>query len=108
MSEESNVIVKVIDQGDAVCGEHGYMLKRGVDIAAFYLDGWGKTCRIYALTSSGSTVIDGAVENYPTLTLENGSEYDSLTEICFPEFEGWSVHSVIGGKTMAICLTREN
>jgi len=41
------VQVLVTQQGDAVCGEEGYGLKLQENIAAFWLDGWGETGRIY-------------------------------------------------------------
>jgi len=100
------VEVQVISQGDAVCGTTGYMLKRGEDVAAFYLDGWGSTGRIYPMTSSSQIFNGKDVLNFPSLTIDNGDDVSEVTEICFPEFEGWDVHAVSGGKTMAICLTK--
>jgi hypothetical protein len=102
------VEIKVAVQGDAVVGQ-GYMAVRGENVCAFYIDGWGKTGRIYPICSSKSTVLceDGkfkSSEDYPSLTLEDGSRDSSMTEIYFPEFEGWQVHSVSGGKTMGVCL----
>ena len=102
------VEIKVAIQGDAVGGQ-GYMAVRGENVCAFYIDGWGKTGRIYPICSSQSTTFfeDGkfkSSEDYPSLTLEDGEEGSSITEIYFPEFEGWQVHSVSGGKTMGVCL----
>ena len=102
------VEIKASIQGDAVGGQ-GYMAIRGENVCAFYIDGLGKTGRIYPIYSSQSTTFfeDGkfkSSEDYPSLTLEDGDECSSITEIYFPEFEGWQVHSVTGGKTMGVCL----
>lgn len=105
--QKDTVEVLVIQQGDAVCGKQGYMLKKAKNIAAFYLDGWGNTGRIYPISSCESVWLDGKVLSYPSITLEDGEDDSSLTEICFPEYEGWQVHCVSGGKIMAICLVKE-
>ena len=105
--QKDTVEVLVVQQGDAVCGKQGYMLKKSNDVAAFYLDGWGKTGRIYPISTYQSAWSDGKVLPYPSITLEDGEDDSSLTEICFPEYEGWRVHCVSGGKTMAICLVKE-
>lgn len=105
---KDSVEIRVLQQGDAVCGETGYMLKRGDNVAAFFLDGWGNTGRVYSVMSSSISCIDGKYLPIPSLTIENGNVNSTFTEICFPEFEGWNVHSVSGGKTMAICLTMED
>ena len=105
MTDEVQILV--LQQGDAVCGAKGYMLKRSENVAAFYLDGWGATGRIYCLSSCRSTWSDGEVIDIPSITIDNGEDNSSLTEICFPEFEGWRVHCTGGGKTMAICLVKE-
>lgn len=104
---KDKVKVLVTQQGDAACGEYGYMLKRSENIAAFYLDGWGVTGRIYCNAYSNSTYFDGKVANFPELCIDDGQDDSSLTTICFPEYEGWSVHCAGGGKTMAVCLIKE-
>lgn len=38
--EKDSVEVLVTQQGEAVCGKQGYLLKKSSDVAAFYLDGW--------------------------------------------------------------------
>lgn len=102
---KDEVTVKVLRQGAAVCG-NGYMLKLGDSVAAFHFDGWGNTGRIYPL-STGEEKVDGHEYALPSLTLHDGVEESEPTEVCFPDFEGWSVHCVKGGKTMAVCLTLE-
>lgn len=105
--QKDSVQVLVTQQGDAVCGNEGYMLKRSENVAAFYLDGRGKTGRIYALTSCATSWIDGKIVKIPSLCIENGEEDSEVTEICFPEYEGWDVHCTGGGKVMAVCLVKE-
>ena len=105
--QKDTVEILVVQQGDAVCGSQGYMLKKSNDIAAFYLDGWGKTGRIYPISTCQSTWSDGKVIPCPSITLEDGEDDSSFTEICFPEYEGWRVHCANGGKTMAVCLVKE-
>lgn len=104
MSKE--VKVQVAMQGDAVCGKGGYMLKQSEDVAAFYMDGWGKTGRIYPVSSSTSIVQEGKIAHYPSIMIEDGEETSTYTEIYFPEYEGWTVHSTNGGKTMSVCLVK--
>ena len=101
------VQVQVLQQGYAVCGTEGYMLKRSEDVSAFYLDGWGKTGRIYCLSSCDTSFINGNIVNIPNLWIEDGEDDSSITEICFPEFEDWRVHCTGGGKTMAVCLVKD-
>lgn len=104
---KDTVQVPVTQQGDAVCGKEGYMLKRSENVAAFCLDGWGKTGRIYCSSSCNSSFIDENVVNFPQLTIDNGEDDSEFTDICFPEYEGWKVHCAGGGKTMAVCLIKE-
>lgn len=98
------VKVLVVTQGDAEIGAEGYMKVAGEKVVAFYLDGWGKTGAAYPIASSRAVIVDGKAFNFPALTLGNGVEDSEHTEICFPEYEGWSVHCVRGGKVMSICL----
>lgn len=108
MKTDREVIVKISYQGDAVPGNRGYMLVGGSDCVAFYVDGWGATCRIYPVSYSSTVYIHESKElkNFPSITLENGDEDSTLTDIYFPEYEGWDVHSVGGGKTMSVCLVK--
>lgn len=101
-----SVQVLVTQQGDAVCGKEGYMLEKSGNVAAFYLDGWGNTGRIYPISTCESSWMNGTNFPYPGVTLEDGDKESSFTEICFPEYEGWRVHCVSGGKTMSVCLVK--
>jgi hypothetical protein len=103
----NEVKVSVAYQGSAVCGAHGYMLKLSENLAAFYLDGWGDTGRIYPVSTSSSVFLNKELLKFPSICIEDGQEESDFSEIYFPEFEGWNVHAVSGGKTMAICLTKE-
>lgn len=105
---QDSVLVKVSMQGSAVAGQD-YMLKRSENVAAFYIDGWGETGRIYPVASSSSVYFTDTKEELkvPSLTIEDGREDTPLTEIYFPEYGGWNVHSVGGGKVMAVCLIKE-
>lgn len=103
----NQVKIVIAQQGDAVCGEFGYCSIKHDNICAFYVDGWGKTGRIYAVCSSDTVFVDGKLLNYPSIVIEDGDSESDDTEIYFPEFEGWKVHSMNGGKTMSVCLIRE-
>ncbi len=107
MFTNDKVKVIVIHQGDAVCGPGGYLLKQSDDIAAFYLDGWGKTGRIYPISTCGWSRVGDKNIHCPSITIEDGEDNSSFTEIYFPEYEGWRVHCVSGGKTMSICLVKD-
>jgi hypothetical protein len=101
----SNTIkVTVNHQGDAVVGEEGYMVIRADNVVAFCLDGWGNTGRAYCETPCRSVMTDGKLTFFPSMLISDGNDDSNWTEIYFPEFEGWEVHSVNGGKTMSVCL----
>ena len=103
-----DILIEVTQQGDAVVGKVGYMAQISDTMATFYLDGWGKTGRIYPLMTADS-VYDTetkTIRNVPSMTVEDGDDDSSCTEICFPEFEGWHVFAAFGGKTMSICLRK--
>lgn len=104
---KDTVKIQVLLQGDAVVSEEGYMEVQAENIVAFYVDGWGKTSRIYPICTSQSSFIDGKQVDYPSMTIEDGEEDTALTDICFPEYEGWRIHSAFGGKTMAVCLVKD-
>jgi len=106
-SDSTPVQINTLHQGSAVCSSEGYLLKKASNVAAFYLDGWGKTARIYPVSTCSTTIIYGESYNYPSMTIEDGEDESALTDIYFPEFAGWDIHSVSGGKTMAICLVKE-
>ena len=102
----NNVIVKVVSQGLPVLAEHGYDVSLGEGVVAFFVDAWGETGRAYPVCSS--SVLHGNLE-VPSICFESGeNEEETWTEVCFPQFDGWHVHSISGGKTVAVCLTLEN
>lgn len=104
--------VKVLHQGKAVAGDTGYLLAGNDEVVCFYVDGWGDTGKIYPVFSSSSTYFPDTKElkQYPSIALEDGSESEDqvFTEIYFPEFEGWNVFCVSGGKTMSVCLRKQD
>lgn len=109
MTKQQNTInqrVKVLVSlpGDVKVNESGYMLLMGEKVAAFYLDVWSN--RAYPSSSCSSVWVDGQSMDLPSITLEDGNETSERTAIFFPDFPGWEVHSVSGGKTLSICLTR--
>lgn len=102
-SMKSSVKILVLQQGDAVVGQEGYSLRESPSVVAFCLDGWGKTGRIYTVATSVTSLPIGT----PIICVENGEDNSELTEITFPEYEGWSVFCTTGGKTMSICLVKD-
>lgn len=87
---------------------NGYMLKKGDNVAAFYADQIGEALRAYPLASSTSfSVVDGVSRKIPSIILETSEGAGETQEISFPEFEGWDVHCVSGGKILSICLTKQ-
>ena len=94
-------IFRMSDEGYCVSGSHE------AGVVAFYLDAWTKTSRAYPISTCSSIycVETDETKNFPSIHIEDGSEdTHGFAEIYFPEFEGWKVHSVDGGKTMSICL----
>lgn len=101
---------------DIKLGDVGYMAKRGENVVAFYLDAWTDTGRADPLGLSSSVYFTDTKEtkNYPSFCFDDGAYDDGngedkmkFGEVYFPEFEGWSVFSVTGGKTLSICLVKD-
>ena len=119
---KTTVKVLVSSQGDVELSDEGYDLiqgknEAGDEVAAFYIDAWGKTGRAWPLASSSTTTTaikqdeDWVSLNCPSVLFEpheEDSKAGSCTEIYFPEYEGWDVHSIGGGKTVAMCLVKRN
>lgn len=106
--ENRTTPVRTSIQGAAVAGNVGYLVKgAGTSVVAFYVDGWGNTGRIYPVSFSNCIVDNGVVRNFPCLWIDDGDDGSALTEIYFPEFEGYDVFCVSGGKTMQVCLVKE-
>lgn len=89
--------IKVIEQGGPKLSIFaGLDLKRGEDVAAFYVDMETKRCEIDAYN-------DG--DFGPEIAIGHNDMRDS-TLISFPEFKGWNVHCASVAKyTIAVCLT---
>ena len=105
---KDTVEIKISHQGNVKLFSNapsGYMLKRGENVAAFYLDAYDRaycnsTCRSVTMTNENLP--------YPSMWIDNGyEEPEDFSEIYFPEYEGWHVHSVSGGKTLSICLVKD-
>ena len=91
-------------------GEKGYVTVRAENIIAFHLDAWTDSGRAYPDSTSDWVFIPETKEHkhFPCIILDNGDEFESdFSAVYFPEFEGWKVHSVSGGKSLAICLVRK-
>ena len=85
----------------------GYMLAAGDCVAAFFCDVKGQANRAYPIMSFSASAA-GAAFGAPCIVFESDDGQLGLTqEICFPEYVGWSVHCVRGGKTIAVCLTKD-
>lgn len=84
---------------------HGYLLKGNEDVVSFYVDvRESSTGRAFPVSTSQTS------QKYPSIVLEtgeDGEEWTAWTEYCFPEFPGWQVFAVGGGKTLSICLRRD-
>jgi len=111
MSDTVQVKIKLVPGKPFKMGEVGYMAVRGKDVVAFYLDAWTNTGRAYNSSTCDQVYITetGEWRHFPSIMLDDGDEFESnFAVIYFPEFEGWQVHSVSGGKTMSICLVRKS
>ena len=86
--------------------------KQGDEVAAFYIDAWGKTGRAWPLVSSSTATIkqdeDWVSLNCPSVLFEPHEEDSAVSSCNFPEYEGWDVHSIRSGKTVAMCLVKRN
>lgn len=103
------VQVKVFN-GDTNCvSSEGYMAVRGENVVAFYVDVRSSPAgRLYPAGTCRSLVDHKTRQslNFPNITLGDGDAI--FLDIAFPEFEGWQVHSVFGGKTLSICLVKHD
>ena len=88
--------VKVYYQGSAKFNTNGYLVAGNDEVVAFYIDPYERT------------IVDGfsnTIDNIPTILCQPSEDENSpYTEVGFPEFVGWDVHSVQAGKTISVCL----
>ena len=97
-SEDKQTEVKVIQQGTVKITSVGYMLETGENCAIFFFDVGD---RAYPVASSAYDV------GSPSLWLEDNEDEDHWTYVCFPDFIGWSVHCVSGGKVISVALRKD-
>ena len=87
---------------------HTYIAKQADGIVAFYLEMHSKRCEIVAMGSDAdeTPVIDISAGDHG-LHLDESKPKDAITEVRFPDFKGWSIHSTSSGRyTIAICMIR--
>lgn len=109
MSDKIKVLVVSGDTSSV--GKKGYMVVRGENVVAFYLDVWNvPSGRLHFMFSCKTTLDYSTFEqyDYPSLGLTEDDGGDTFVEIAFPEFQGWQVHSVNGGKTLSVCLVKHD
>jgi hypothetical protein len=110
MSDEIKVEIKHFGKPIKI-GDAGYVRVRAENIIAFYLDVWTDSGRAYPVSTCREVYIPEIEQwkRFPGITLDNGDEFESdFSEVYFPEFEGWSVHCVTGGKVLSICLVKKD
>lgn len=100
----NKIRVQVVQNGDAVVSDEGYLPVKGDKVVAFYLDAWGETGRAYPEVYSLAEV--NGVSSVPSIIISDGRDDSKFSEVCFPDFPGYRVHCADGGKTMSICLVR--
>lgn len=114
MSDQVKVKTSSVN-GGLILGE-GYLKRYSEEagICTFHADvRASSTGRAFPI-SYGSSVyfpLGKILKRYPSIFLENGKEAVDecqATEFYFPEFEGWRVFSVTGGKIFSICLVRND
>lgn len=85
----------------------GDIMRSGPGVAALSIDLHSKYAGVSCIGSGGP---DDAPCVYleataDTLNVDESQPEDALTELSFPDFPGWSVHSVwIGRYTLSVCL----
>lgn len=99
----NKIRVQVVQNGDAVVSDEGYLPVKGDKVVAFYLDAWGETGRAYPEGYSLAEVNGVLV---PSIIISDGRDDSKFSEVCFPDFPDYRVHCAEGGKTMSICLVR--
>jgi hypothetical protein len=100
--------VQVFNGGQDKIGPYGYMALRGENVVAFHVDARDvPTGRLYPVATCRQTVDHKTHKSYdfPCVTLDDGEDGEMI-DLSFPQFEGWQVHSVFGGKTLSICLAK--
>lgn len=106
---DDEVKVVVTYQGSVAVRGVGYMLKKGDGVAAFYLDTKERSWPAGSSSHTNHFSADGNFthsEEFPSIFLISSDEDEEWTEIGFPEYVGWMVHSVSGGKVLSVCLTK--
>lgn len=76
----------------------GYMVKGNDECVSFYFD---VSKRAWVEASSSTE------QNTPSIYLMGEDASEDYLEVTFPEFEGWRYHSSSGGKSIGICLTKD-
>jgi hypothetical protein len=100
------VTLDIVSQGAPVVND-GYIHAAGADIVAIYIDLKSKRCEVVA-TGGGDGIPSVWVgANEESLHLNQDADRASMTEIAFPEYDGWDVFSATCSRyTLAVCLTR--
>lgn len=95
---ERETTFKISRQGDVRFSHcQGYMLLGDGNAVCFFIDPTERAYPMYSTT--------GGRGGCPVLGLET-ADGGEVTEIEFPEFPGWGIHAVRGGKSIAVSLTR--
>lgn len=101
----SCVTVEYAFRGTVLAIDHGYMLKLGDNVAAFCID---MILPTYPVSTCDNVVVENEWKEFPSVCIDHVDNPLSISsDIYFPEFSGWRVHSVSGGKSMAICLVKD-
>lgn len=90
---ERTVKVEVV-HGDIQIGQ-GYCLVGNDEVIAFFVDPSHRVC-VEGFSNTN--------DNFPSIFVSENEESETWTEIYFPEYKDWDVHSAGGGKTLSVCL----
>ena len=92
--------LSVLSQGDVqLACSAGYLVRGGEDsgVVCFYIDPDRRSYISYSSISEKGCPMVGLCEE----------DEESITEIEFSDFKGWSFHAGRSGKSIAIALTRD-
>lgn len=95
------VKIQVEQEGQVkLLGETGYGLKGNDEVVAFFVDLYDNAVVTYTASPP---------QGYPTIGLCLDEEDYSVidTEINFPEYPGWRVHSTRCGKVLSVALIKD-
>ena len=102
-----SVELEISHQGAPIVN-HTHMVRAASDVIAFHIDMQSKRCNVTCAGSDADNVPVVMISaNEYSSNLDGTKNRNEMTEVRFPQYPGWSVHSTGSGRyTISVCLTK--